>query len=152
MSQFVYLYLTFINAILRFYDKKISHIVIFFLGLAYREFLRELQLSCTTDLEYHELKDNRAFSPRRPDYNRLYASYCKERYGARNGSEMFSALSEDIETYLKNNPGAIITFQEYQENEDSICPDLSVHIDRFNTPYESCPSNGKHIKVCVFLL
>ena len=68
------------------------------------------------------MKDNRAVSPRRPDYNRLYASYCKERYGGRNGKEMFQSLTEIVATYEENNPCSVITYQEYQEQENAITP------------------------------
>ena len=60
-------------------------------GLAHREFLQDLRSGSKDDLEFHKQKADRSMCPRRQDFNRLYADFCTERYGARNGLAMFSA-------------------------------------------------------------
>ena len=81
-----------------------------------------LELSCSDDLEYHRKKSDRSITPRRPDFNRLYASYCKDKYGAKNGSEMFENLHSRIEEYITNNEGASIKFQKFAEYEEEMVP------------------------------
>ena len=61
-------------------------------------------------------KADRALTPRRPDYNRLYQAYSKEKFGARNGVEMFTHLDEVIKDYIKEYVDATIQFQPYEED------------------------------------
>ena len=91
-----------------------------FLGLAYREYLQELKSSCKgNDLEYHVKKADRSLCPRRPDFNRLYSTYCKEKFGAKNGPEMFQRLHEKAEEYMASNTESCVTMQKYEERENS---------------------------------
>ena len=73
-------------------------------------------------LEYHQKKSDRAITPRRPDFNRLYNTYCQERFGARNGTAMFETLNSKICDYVQNNKGANIKFQEFSETESEVIP------------------------------
>jgi len=65
-------------------------------GLARDQFLKELKESCDSELQFLIKCRDRSISPRRPDYNRLYSDYCKEKYGDRNGVGMFAHLSDVI--------------------------------------------------------
>ena len=73
-------------------------------GLAHFEFLKQLKNICkeldNPDLEYLKKKADRAITPRRPDFNRLYQTYKKEKYGERNGSVMFAQLDQVIQEYI----------------------------------------------------
>ena len=86
------------------------------LGLARDQFLKELKESCDTELQYLVKCRDRSISPRRPDYNRLYNEYCREKYGDRNGVGMFSHLSEVIESFQSENPDTVVAFQPYEES------------------------------------
>ena len=88
------------------------------LGLAYREYLREIKMTCKDDLDYHMKIADRSVCPRRPDFNRLWSAYCKERYGAKNGPEMFETLHEKVDHYKKCNLESRITMQRYVESEN----------------------------------
>ena len=57
-------------------------------------------------------------TPRRPDYNRLYYKYTKEKYGARNGFELFAQLAQVISQYMELNEDASFAFQPYEVNEE----------------------------------
>ena len=59
-------------------------------------------------------KADRALTPRRPDYNRLYQAYSKEKFEA--GVEMFTHLDEVIKDYIKEYVDATIQFQPYEED------------------------------------
>ena len=72
-------------------------------------------------------KADRSIAPRRPDFNRLYQRYSNEKYGARNGAEMFKQLDQVIKDYIEENTEASIKFQPYEEvieeeNESTIIP------------------------------
>ena len=101
-----------------------------FLGLAYHQFLRELKISCDADnqseFEYLRRKADRALCPRRPDFNRLYYSYCTEKYGARNGSEMFEQLDQVVIEYKAQHKNASVAFQAYEESGNEIIPFILV--------------------------
>ena len=67
-------------------------------GLAHYEFLKQLKNMCETlenaDMAYMKYKADRSLTPRRPDFNRLFTIYKKEKYGEKNGAAMFEdALS-----------------------------------------------------------
>ena len=98
-----------------------------FSGLAYNEFLRDLQ-TCQSDLDYHVKKADRSISPRRPDYNRLYHAYCRENYGSRNGQEMFQQINSLVCSYKAEHSDASVLFQAYEETENSINPFIMVLI------------------------
>ena len=110
----------------------ITTFFLFFLGLAYTQFLKDLKLTCNSqdkvqnDLDYHIKKANRSISPRRPDFNRLYQSYCKEKYGERNGSKMFEQLNEIVNSYQLENNDSAIKFQAYEESDDRVSPFILV--------------------------
>ena len=84
-------------------------------GLAYKQFLSQLRSTSPSDDDYQIKKADRSLSPRRPDYNRLYTAYCKEKYGGKNGSEMFDALDEIIGNYVAEHQDSIVQFQRYEE-------------------------------------
>ena len=98
------------------------------LGLAYQQFLKDLKLSCQTELEYLLKKADRSVCPRRPDYNRLFQAYCREKYGDRNGSAMFEQLSEVIREYQLEKPDLAIAFQAYEESGEAVTPFILVMI------------------------
>lgn len=68
------------------------------------------------------MKADRSVVPRRPDFNRLYASFCDEKYGAKNGEKMFDALEAVIEEYMEANEGSIIQFQRFKQIEKETQP------------------------------
>ena len=74
------------------------------LGLAHQQFLKDLKDLCkemdNPDLTYMKKKSDRSITPRRPDYNRLYAAYSKEKFGVRNGIAMFAQLDQVIKDYI----------------------------------------------------
>ena len=87
--------------------------------MAHREFCHQLKRQCSNDLEYHRVKADRSKAPRRQDFNRLYNTFCKERFGARNGHGMFQCLEERIEQYKENNPDCFAKMQRYEECDDN---------------------------------
>ena len=96
-------------------------------GLAYQQFVKDLRLSCGSDeIEYFRKKSDRSLCPRRPDFNRLYQTYCRERYGGRNGAAMFEHLNEVVESYLEENKESKIEFQAYNETDDTTIPFILV--------------------------
>ena len=90
-----------------------------FIGLAYRKYLHELRKSCNDDEEYMLKKADRAFSPRRPDYNKLYTAYCSEKWGGKNGEKLFDALDSIVDTYIDDNPESLIEMQRYEERMEN---------------------------------
>ena len=97
-------------------------------GLAYKEHNQNVQFECKDELEYHRLKSDRSICPRRPDFNRLYSSYCKEKYGPKNGKEMFEHLDQKVSLYKESCPESNVSFQQYEEIEDTITPFILVII------------------------
>ena len=91
----------------------------FFSGLAHYEFLKQLKDICKElddpDLTYMKRKADRSLTPRRPDFNRLYVTYKEEKYGVRNGAEMFAQLDQVIQEHIKEFTDASIKFQAYEE-------------------------------------
>ena len=85
--------------------------------MAYKEFLRELRSSCKDDSEYQLRRADRSIAPRRTDYNVLFTAYCSESYGGKNGSEMFDTLEDMINSFLDDNPDALVQMQRYEEKE-----------------------------------
>ena len=81
-----------------------------------------MRFECKDELEYHRIKSDRSICPRRPDFNRLYSNYCKEKYGSKNGKEMFEHLEEKISNYNKAYPESIVNFQRYEESESNVTP------------------------------
>ena len=73
-------------------------------------------------MDYHVKKSDRSISPRRPDFNRLYSAYCKEKFGAKNGMEMFDNLNARVEEYVSSHEGSSIKFQKYAEREENTTP------------------------------
>ena len=65
---------------------------------------------------------DRSLAPRRPDFNRLYQAYCEEKYGSRNGVEMFANLDKVIEEYKDQNPTSSVRYQPYLEVDDQKQP------------------------------
>lgn len=97
-------------------------------GLAHFEFLKQLKNICEglddSDLAYLKQKADRSLTPRRPDFNRLYQTYKKEKYDERNGPIMFEQLDQVIQEYIKEYTQATIQFQAYKEevgeNEENV--------------------------------
>ena len=54
---------------------------------AYSEFVRNLRHKSEDDLHFHVNKADRSKCPRRRDFNFLYAKYCADHFGGRNGVE-----------------------------------------------------------------
>ena len=71
------------------------------------------------DLSYLKKKADRSITPRRPDFNRLYYAYSKEKNGARNGAEMFMHLDQVVNKYIEEFTGASVKFQSYEEVNDA---------------------------------
>ena len=90
--------------------------------------MRQLRLYSKNDLEYHERKADRSQCPRRQDFNRMYAHFCKDKYGNRNGKEMFESLQERAKVYKEEHAEASIEYQEYEELEENVVPFILVII------------------------
>ena len=120
-------------------------------GLARDQFLKELKESCDSELQYLMKCRDRSISPRRPDYNRLYSDYCKQKYGDRNGVGMFAHLSDVIENYQLENPATSIAFQPYEEtidgNEKIITPFILVMITDLMTRVHEMVRDNVSIQV-----
>ena len=83
------------------------------------------------DFEYMKRKADRSQCPRRPDFTRLYSAYNKDKYGGRNGSDMFDQLKEVLEEYQVEWEDASIMFQEYEDyEEDTVTPFILVVITK----------------------
>ena len=86
---------------------------------AYYEFLRRLRQECEDELQFHMRKSNRSLCPRRRDFNVLYAKFCIEKFGERNGAGMFDMLEENIN--LIREKGVKIDHMIYdKENQSSL--------------------------------
>ena len=86
---------------------------------AYHEFLRNLQSSSEDELHFHIQKADRSKCPRRRDFNSLYIKYCNEKFGGRNGVEMFDELEKRISEFIESNEGTKISFQLYDKDLNS---------------------------------
>ena len=103
---------------------RIKSTIIFYIivGLAYREYQQNLKLDCEDELEFHYIRSDRSKCTRRPDFNRLYNIYCKDKYGSKNGKEMFENLEEKISEYQIRHPESAVELQRYEETEESVTP------------------------------
>ena len=61
-------------------------------GAAHKEFMRRLRSECKDDLEYHLKLADRSRVPRRADFNTIYVSFNKSKYGTKNLKTMFSKI------------------------------------------------------------
>lgn len=55
-----------------------------------------LRFKSETELEYHLMKADRSICPGRWDFNSLYTEYNNEKYGLKNGREMFVQLDKIV--------------------------------------------------------
>ncbi|XP_066923705.1 uncharacterized protein [Clytia hemisphaerica] len=86
---------------------------------AYQEFLRTLKLHCEDQIKFHLSKADRSKCPRRRDFNSLYIKFCKEKFGGKNGADMFEKLKERINQFEENMDGIKVAYQLYNEDENS---------------------------------
>ena len=84
----------------------------------YNEFLRNLQSNSEDELIFHLKKADRSTCPRRRDFNSLYIKYCHEKFGGRNGAEMFDKLEEKINEFMESNKGVKISYHLYNKDEN----------------------------------
>ena len=63
---------------------------------AHRELLRQLRSECNSELEYQEKLADRSILPRKPDFNRLYGLFTREKYGTADLHCMYEKLEEKI--------------------------------------------------------
>jgi hypothetical protein len=104
----------------------------FYLGLAYQQFVKDLRLSCKDELSYFRIKSDRSHCPRRADFNRLWTSYCREKYGDRNGAPMFEQVNKVVMSYEEQNPDTASFFQPYEEGDNGvIAPFILVIVTEF---------------------
>ena len=85
---------------------------------AYNEFLRKLLSNSEDELNFHLKKADRSKCPRRRDFNSLYIKYCHEKFGGRNGAELFDKLEEKINEFMESNEGAKISYQFYNKDQN----------------------------------
>ena len=64
--------------------------------------------------------------PTKPDFNRLYSEYCRDKYDSKNGEKMFEHLEEKIKKYREQSPESNVHFQQYEEIGESIQPFILV--------------------------
>ena len=81
----------------------------------YNEFLKNSQRNSEDELNFHLKKADRSKCPRKRDFNLLYIKYCHEKFGGRNGAEMFDKLEERINEFMESNEGAKISYQLYNK-------------------------------------
>lgn len=86
---------------------------------AYAEFLSEFRRKCATDLEFHRKKADRSCCPRRFDFNVLYAKFCVEQFGGKNGPEMFKLLEEKIQLLKEEDEDLHIEYKIHDRKESS---------------------------------
>ena len=67
---------------------------------AYHEFVQDLRRECESELKFHLRKADRSICPRRRDFNTMYATFCKDLFGGKNGEAIFSQLEHKIEQYM----------------------------------------------------
>ena len=82
---------------------------------AYQEFLRQLRSECGDDLEYHKRLSDRSQAPRRKDFNDIYTSFKKERFGAASLADMFCALEERVKSLQEKDDDYTVQFQKFDE-------------------------------------
>ena len=80
-------------------------------SLAYKEFLQNLRAECEDELIFHKQKADRSLCPRRRDFNFLYSQYCRDKFGGKNGTEMFKNMETRINSYLEENKDSKIKYQ-----------------------------------------
>ena len=88
-------------------------------SLAYRQLLREIKTECENEGVYAVKLADRSTCPRRGDFNNLYTGYCRTKYGAKNGIDMFNNTVERLKKYTEES-GTNIKYQIYNKEED--CP------------------------------
>ena len=84
----------------------------------YNEFLRNLQSNSEDERNFHLKKADRFKWPRRRDFKSLYIKYCHEKFGGRNGAEMYDKLEERINEFMESNEGAKISYQLYNKDQN----------------------------------
>ena len=85
---------------------------------AYNQFLKNLQSNSENELNFHLKKAGRSKYPRRRDFNSLYIKYYHEKFGGRNGTEMFDKLEERINEFMESNEGANIFYKLYNKDQN----------------------------------
>ena len=50
----------------------------------------------------------------------MYINYCHEKFGGKNGAEMFDKLEEIICEFMESNEGAKISFQHHNKDRKSV--------------------------------
>ena len=85
-------------------------------SLAYNEFLRNMQSNPKDELTFI-LKKLTGPSVQEEE-TLLYIKYCHEKFGGRNGAEMFDKLEGIINDFMESNEGAKITHQLYNEDQN----------------------------------
>ena len=84
----------------------------------YNEFLRNLQSNSEDELIFHLKKADRSTCPRRRDFNSLYIKYCREKFGERNGAEMFDKLEDRINELMDSNKDVKISYHLYNKDQN----------------------------------
>ena len=80
-------------------------------SLAYKEFLQNLRKDCDNESMFHKQKaDHSLCSPRR-DFNFLYSQFCKEKFGGKNGADMFDKMELKIKESLNEYKDTKINYQ-----------------------------------------
>jgi len=86
---------------------------------AYAEFLREFRANCNTDLEFHHKKADRSCCPRRMDFNAMYVKFCIDKFGGKNGPEMFALFEEKIRVLKEEDKDIRIEYKIYDKDKGS---------------------------------
>ena len=102
---------------------------------AYTEFLRNLQSNSEDELNFHLKKADRSKCPRKRYFFSLYIKYCHERFGVRNGAEIFDKLEERIDEFMESNEGAKISYQFHNiyQNLALILAIVTSHMQRVHS-------------------
>jgi len=81
-----------------------------------------LRFDYKDELIYHKIKADRSICPKRPDFNRLYSAFNREKYGSKNGKEMFQQLDPNVCDYIEKYPEFSIEFQQYEDSDEHVQP------------------------------
>ena len=84
-------------------------------AIAYREFVRKKREEHSDQLDLLMVMSDRSKVPRRPDFNKLYTDYNKEKFGTSNLKSMYEKLEEMVREKTSKSPEMKILYQTFDE-------------------------------------
>ena len=80
-------------------------------SLACKEFLQNLRKVCDDELMFRKQKADPSLCSRRRDFNFLYIQFCKDKFGDRNGANMYEKMELKINEYLNKYKDTRVNYQ-----------------------------------------